>query len=65
MDKPRQLNNHIYIYVISQDKTYVIYERSMPRDVCPLFLDARLKILRGRGQEPFYTVGAPFPGAFY
>lgn len=65
MDKPRPLNDHIYIYVISSDKTCVIYERSMPRNVHPAFLNTRLKILRDRGQEPFYTVGAPFPGAFY
>jgi len=65
-NKPRYATGDwVYIYTIStNDDKSVLYERSMPRD-CMRQVDDRIKVLRDRGQEAFYTIGATFPGAFY
>lgn len=57
-----KLNNWLYIYRISGDD--IVYERSMPR-YCVREADYRVKELRKRGEEAFYTIGEIFKGAFY
>ena len=61
----RKLNQWLYIYYIGEDNPdAIIYERTMPR-TCIRQAEERLKVLRGRGQECFYTIGDVFTGAFY
>jgi len=59
-----KLSGHLYIYYISRDSKNVIYERSMPRQ-CVREADDRVRALRSRGLEAFYTIGDTFPGTFY
>ena len=56
------LNKNLYIYRIAGED--IVYERSMPRD-CIYEANRRLKELRGRGIEAFYTIGTIFEGAYY
>ena len=58
------LNNWLYIYYVSKDNEAIIYDRSMPRN-CIIQADRRIKEMRDRGQEAFYTIGATFEGALY
>jgi len=56
------LSNYIYIYRISGED--VVYDRSMPRN-CIFEADRRLKELRARGIEAFYTIGDTIKTAYY
>jgi len=58
----KKLNQHLYIYVIHGES--IIYDRSMLRD-CVIQADERIKELRKRGIEAFYTIGTIMPSAFY
>jgi hypothetical protein len=60
----KKLNDHIYIYRISGED--IVFDRSMPRYGFSVSeVDRRIKELRERGVEAFYTIGDTFEGAFY
>jgi hypothetical protein len=56
------LSNYIYIYRISGD--HIVYDRLMPRAYVAE-VDKRLKELRSRGLEAFYTIGETIKEAYY
>ena len=56
------LSNYIYIYRISGED--IVYDCSMPRD-CIYEADRRVKELRKRGVEAFYTIGDIIRPAYY
>lgn len=57
------LNDWLYIYYVSLGGKQIFYDRSMPRKNI-YEADRRVRELRKRGKEAFYTIGGTFKGAF-